>query len=97
MMFLKGDQAYKFQILQTIDEQNHVISYGKVYDSWPRLISTVFPRVPNDIDSAYTTYCDYKTIFFKDDFLWLWQPNNKTQKHADGPYKVSKIFPGLCM
>jgi hypothetical protein len=96
MIFLKGNQAYQFEVNVQLDKQNNTISYGKVSNGWPKLISTVFPRIPNDIDSAFAAYCDSVTLFFKGNIYWEWNPITYGNV-ANGPFAVSGLFPGLCM
>lgn len=98
MMFLKGDQVYQFEINVAYDKEGNVTSYGKVSQGYPKMITTVFPRMAkNNIDSAFTTYCENFLLFFQDGFYWELNRNKPHQKIVNGPYPVSNIFPGLCM
>ena len=94
LFFTKGDLIYKFKIDLIKDANGVVQKYGKVKQDYPKKISAEFPRLPDNLDTAYTTYCDFRSFFFKDNHYWEWIDNTPVVK---GPYEIRNLIHGFCM
>eukprot|EP00111_Clytia_hemisphaerica_P005768 TCONS_00016718-protein len=94
LFFTKGDLIYKFEINLIKDANGIVQKYGKVKSDYPKKITAEFPRLPNDLDTAYTTYCDFRSFFFKDNHYWEWVDGTPVVK---GPYEIRDLVNSFCM
>ena len=83
--FFKGDKVYLYD---NFDDQ---VAYGY---SNGKLISDVWPGLPNNIDSAFRWYWDGISYFFKGDSYYWWDDSTKT---ANGPFLIGdKAFKNIC-
>ena len=60
---------------------------GKVADGWPKKISTVFPGLPDSIDTAFQWPLDGKVYFFKGSYFYIW---DSVSNKADGLYGIEQ-------
>ena len=74
--FFKGDKVYLYDNIN--DEVAPGYANGK-------LISDVWPGLPNNIDSAFRWYWDGVSYFFKDDSYYYWDDAADT---ANGPFLI---------
>lgn len=74
--FFKGDKVYLY------DNINDEVAYDYING---KLISDVWPGIPNNIDSAFRWYWDGISYFFKGDSYWFWDDDTDTAK---GPFLI---------
>lgn len=78
--FFKGDTSYMYD-----NQLDQVIKVEK--------ISTAWPLIPDNLDSAFVWYYNGFTYFFKGMYYWKW---DRTKNRGLGPYRVKNDWKNLC-
>lgn len=91
----KGETIYKLQLTLTRGTDHRITQYGYVMKGFPKPIKSLFPRLPGNLDTAYNTYCDFKTLFIKGNFYY--EASKDLIPFVYGPYPLRDLVPGFCM
>lgn len=94
LYFTKGPNLYKFKLHINKGPDAKITSYGYVLKDYPKPISSIYPRLPSNLDTAYNTYCEGIVYFFKDNYYYYLKSGDHIVK---GPHKIRDLVPGFCM